>query len=112
VGELVTDSGGGGESEFDSMIVSVTLGSGGENPDNKSISTVIAETIANHKGVDPANIEPLYTTIDPEALDALFAPRNDGTARTTGQITFTHTGFEITVNSDRTVTVEPIDEAE
>ncbi|WP_231188652.1 HalOD1 output domain-containing protein [Haladaptatus sp. DYF46] len=94
------------------MIVSMALGSGGENTDNESISTVIAETIANHKGVDPADIEPLYTTIDSDALDALFAPRNDGSARTTGQITFIHAGYEITVNSDRTITVELIDEEE
>ena len=112
MGELVTVSGGAGWSEFDSMIVSVTTGFGGENTNNEPISTVIAETIANHKGVDPVDIEPLYTTIDPEALDALFAPRNDGTARTAGRITFTHAGYEITVNSDRTATVEPIDDEE
>ncbi|ODR79411.1 hypothetical protein BG842_06945 [Haladaptatus sp. W1] len=90
----------------------MALGSGGENTDNESISTVIAETIATHKGIDPADLEPLYKTIDPDALDALFAPQNDGTARTTGQITFTHAGYETTVKSDRTVTVEPIDEEE
>ncbi|SIR63192.1 hypothetical protein SAMN05421858_3016 [Haladaptatus litoreus] len=89
------------------MIVSMALGSGGENANNEPISTVIAETIANHKGVDPADLEPLYETIDPDALDALFAHRTDGTARTTGQITFVHAGYEITVTSDRTVTVEP-----
>lgn len=110
MGELVTVSGGAGWSESRPMIVSMALGSGGENTNNKSISTVIAETIATHKGVDPANLEPLYKTIDPDALDALFAPRTDGTARTTGQIIFTHAGYEITVNSNRTITVEPIEE--
>ena len=42
-------------------------------------------------------------------FDALFAPRNGGTARTSGQVSFTHAGYEIIVASDRAVDVKPID---
>ncbi len=90
----------------------MATGAGGENTADKSISTVIAETIARHKDVDPVDLDPLYTTIDPEALDALFAPLNNGKARASGQIRFTHAGYKVTVTSDRTVDVKPIDEEE
>jgi len=49
-------------------------------------------------------LEPLYNTVDPDALDALFSSRN-GTATRSGTVTFTHAGYEVTVSAAGDVTV-------
>lgn len=78
--------------------------------DHGPLSYLIIEAIAEKEGVDPINIEPpqydaLYEVLNPEALDALFAPREDGTPRNAGHVTFTFCGYEIKVSSDRTVSI-------
>lgn len=50
--------------------------------------------VANADGVDPVDMAPLYDTIDPEALDAIF----DGGGR--GRIAFTYEGHEVAVTCD------------
>ena len=40
-------------------------------------------------------LDPLFDTVDLDALDALFSPTADGRTRS-GTVTFTHDGFEIT----------------
>ncbi len=49
-------------------------------------------------------LEPLFNTIDPDALDALFSSRN-GTSTRSGTVTFTHAGYEVTVSAAGDVTV-------
>lgn len=41
-------------------------------------------------------LEPLYTAIDPDALDSLFA---SGTDTTNGQVEFQYHGYRVTVES-------------
>ena len=55
-------------------------------------------------GEDGNMLEPLFDTIDPDALDALFSSRN-GTSTRSGTVTFTHVGFEVTVSAAGDVTV-------
>lgn len=52
----------------------------------------------SERGTDPRGGEmltPLYETIDPDALSALF-DSNDGDGVRTGGITFTHDGYQVT----------------
>lgn len=49
-------------------------------------------------------LEPLYNTIDPDALDALFSSRT-GTSTRSGTVTFTHAGYEVTVSATGDVSV-------
>ncbi|ARS88717.1 HalOD1 output domain-containing protein [Natrarchaeobaculum aegyptiacum] len=80
-----------------------------------SLSFEVIAAIAEREGVDPTDIEPptyeaLYDVINPEALDSLFAPREDGTPRSTGTVEFLFCGYHVTVSSDGTVDVaEPED---
>lgn len=56
-------------------------------------------------GVQPVGVfTPLFETIDPDALNALFSPTNNGDTRT-GSVTFTHDGYEVTVTDAGEVTV-------
>lgn len=76
----------------------------------RSVSFNVIAAIAEREGRDPVEIEPpeyeaLYEAIDPEALDALFAPRDDGTPRSWGRVTFSYCGYRVVVTSAGEVTV-------
>lgn len=61
----------------------------------------VVEELAAQEGVDPLDLDvPLYDAIDPDALNALFSPTNDGTERAGGRIVFTIDGYEVTVDGD------------
>ena len=56
-------------------------------------------------GVEPVGVlTPLFETIDPDALNALFSPTQNGDTRT-GSVTFTHDGYEVTVTHAGDITV-------
>jgi hypothetical protein len=67
------------------------------------------ETIAETKGQSVYELKPLYNVIDPEALDALFAPRADGTSRPVGEVSFHYEGYWVTVSSEGVVEIQPDD---
>ncbi|MFP9192748.1 HalOD1 output domain-containing protein [Natronosalvus vescus] len=74
------------------------------------LSFRIVEAVADEEGVDPIDIEPpeydaLYDVLNPEALDSLFAPREDGTLRSPGEVAFRFCGYDIVVKSDGTVDI-------
>ncbi|GAA0196599.1 HalOD1 output domain-containing protein [Haladaptatus pallidirubidus] len=53
--------------------------------------------------------EPLYNTIDPDALNAVFNSTSSPTERR-GKVTFDYCGYHVTVLSDRTIELTPIDD--
>ncbi|HMB50116.1 HalOD1 output domain-containing protein [Natronoarchaeum rubrum] len=64
----------------------------------QSPSEAVVEALADAKGVDPLELEPLYQVIDPDALDALF----DGTAggdRRQGRVEFRTSGYRVEVTA-------------
>ncbi len=74
------------------------------------LSFKIINAIAEREGVEPTEIEPpeyeaLYDVLNPEALDALFAPREDGTPRSSGRVTFSYCGYDVVVTSDGDVEI-------
>lgn len=74
---------------------------------SQSVTAQIVEAVAARNGADPLDLQPLYETVDPEALEALFAPTADGTGRG-GQIEFTYAGCRVTLVAaeEQTITVE------
>ncbi|WP_423747291.1 HalOD1 output domain-containing protein (plasmid) [Haladaptatus sp. SPP-AMP-3] len=72
-----------------------------------SITVRIQKAIAARKQSEWSGCPPLYDVIDPDALDRLFAPTQAGTRRH-GTVTFQYCGYQVTVNSDRTVDLDPI----
>lgn len=70
-----------------------------------SLASTIAIAVAETKGVPPESLPPLYDTVDPDALERLFAPCNDGTPRARGRTAFPMAGCEVTVRGDGTVSV-------
>lgn len=51
-------------------------------------------------------LDPLYETIDLEALDRLFRPESDDNT-TQGTVSFVHAGYDVTVTAAGDVTVRP-----
>lgn len=62
-------------------------------------SHAIIDAVTEETETDPEELPPLYGTIDPEALDRLFANRPKGT------VTFSYCGFEVTVERNGEITI-------
>ncbi len=80
----------------------------------QSVSFDVIEAVAEREGVDPLDLEPpeydaLYDVINPEALDALFATRENGQERPTGRIEFPFCGYHVVVTSDGEVEVSDLE---
>ena len=68
-------------------------------------SMAVIATLADVLDTDPVELDPLHSTVDPDALDALVRVRT----RTDGDIhvAFTHEGHAITVHSYGVVAITP-----
>lgn len=71
------------------------------------ISERVIEQVAAATNQDPIDLEPLFSRVDPDALDALFSNGAGATVRAEGQLTFPMGGCEVTVTADGSVDVEP-----
>lgn len=70
----------------------------------ESVSIAVVSAVATHRGTDPTDLPPLYEWIDPDALDALFAPtRRDGDRA--GRLEFTYDGHTIAVDCSDSMTI-------
>ncbi|GAA0242506.1 HalOD1 output domain-containing protein [Haladaptatus pallidirubidus] len=70
-------------------------------------STAVVETVAQVAHCDQQELSPLYECIDPDALDAIIAPPLAQNTDTTVSISFTYTGYSVTVHSTGAVHVAP-----
>lgn len=63
-------------------------------------STAVVEAVATAEGRDPGDVpEPLYESVDTDALEAMIASMDEG------QVTFTYHGYEVAVDADGDVTL-------
>ncbi|MFB6157055.1 MAG: HalOD1 output domain-containing protein [Haloferacaceae archaeon] len=76
------------------------------DPDRPSVA--VMEAVRRATG-DPPEPGTLYRAIDPEALDALFAERADGSRREGGMVSFPVEECTVTVYADGTVTAAVLD---
>lgn len=78
---------------------------------NGPISDTVVTAVADAKDVDPLDVEPLHSAIDPDALDSMFQPRI-GTPPTSLELTFRLDGCEVVAHADGEVVVTPSDVAD
>ncbi|MDG5761260.1 hypothetical protein QA600_18175 [Natronococcus sp. A-GB1] len=72
-----------------------------------SPSLRVVKAVANAEGVDPVELEPpLYDAVDPNAIDELFDPTTAPNAARNGRLHFRYRGYDVTVRSDGTVSLE------
>lgn len=66
--------------------------------------------VAVYTNREPEELPPLTDTVDPDALEAIFVPRPDGTRRPGGEVRFTYASCRVRVKADREIVVEPTHE--
>jgi hypothetical protein len=72
------------------------------------LTTTLAHAISDVTGVDVTDSGfTLNDHVDPEALDQLFKPRDDGTPRVDGHLSFAVWGYQVTVYSDGQIAIVP-----
>ena len=70
-------------------------------------SAAVVAAVASELGVEPNVLDvPLNDFVDPDALDALFAPTYDGIGRAEGFVVLSMHGCEVTVRSSGVVSAE------
>jgi len=67
---------------------------------------------AEARGKDALELPSLYSEVDPDALDTVFATNPDRGRRSRGLITFLRAGCHVTVNSAGTIVADPAVESE
>ena len=69
---------------------------------DKPLSVAVVEAVADREGVGAEDLpEPLYKSLNPEALDALFRDSR-------GQVTFEYLGYLVTARSTGEVDLEQL----
>lgn len=87
------------------MMEAVTKLSSGEQSREEPSRTIV-HRIADLEGVDPTELTPpLYSVIDPDALDSLFHSPTIGESQTSGHVRFTYCSYEVHVRSDGRVSI-------
>jgi len=72
------------------------------------LTTTLAHALSDVSGVDVTDTGfTLYDYIDPDALDQLFTPADDGSQRINGTLTFTVWSCQVTVYSDGRIAIVP-----
>ena len=73
---------------------------------DRSLSFEIVEEVAAMRGVPSTELEPLYTVVDPDALENLFADSSRH-----GRISFEYEGCTVVADSEGRVAVTTTDRA-
>ena len=78
------------------------------DPEQIPTSTAVIATLAEVMDADPVELDPLYATVEPDALDAIVRVRTG----TTGdlKVSFTHEDHAITVSSYGVITITSAEE--
>lgn len=80
---------------------------------DESLSEAVVEAVSTVSGHEPVPttpteraLDPLYTVVDPDALDSVFRPVGSAPDRLRGEVTFTYHGYEVTAHGEGYVRVE------
>jgi len=73
----------------------------------RSTSGRVVAAVAERKGAEPSELEPLYRTLDPDSLDDLFTEDGDAPDQGVDHLTFDYAGYRVTVSRDGTVDLAP-----
>lgn len=74
-----------------------------------ALSTAVVRAVAEVAGVDATELPPLYTAIEPDALDAIFMPTPEGDPRQ-GTVIFRYADHRVEVTAEGDIAVEPLAE--
>ena len=93
------------ESDASGGAGTATANSTGVDGDGAPPSQRVVEAVSDARDVDVLDLPPLYDTVDPDALDGLFADRRGGAGARSGTLAFEYADSTVVVDADGTVTV-------
>lgn len=76
---------------------------------NESVSSAVVLAVSAVEGRDPRSLPALSEVVDPDALDAQFAPSSAGRARTGGRVSFVYSECRVTVDNGEYLTLQPLE---
>ena len=76
----------------------------------ESVSTAVVRAVSAVEGREPCSLRPLADVVDPAALDSLFDPRDDGTPRTGGRLSFVYDDRCITIDNGEYLTFQLLED--
>lgn len=75
---------------------------------NDEVAVTIVETVATVQETEPTELEPLSSTIDPDALDTLFAASGVDTSDA-GFVEFEYEDCRVCVTAEGSVSITPVE---
>lgn len=87
---------------------------------DESLSEGVVEAVASEAGVDAVSLsdpetegtlDPLFSVVDPDALDSVFCSRADDADAPRGEVTFRYNGYEVTVASEGWIALTRVESA-
>ncbi len=72
---------------------------------DESVSMAVVRAVSTASQTDACSLPPIANSLDPDALDALFEPTSDGSARSGARISFVYGGYDVTVDNGEYITV-------
>lgn len=72
---------------------------------DEPLSMAVVKLVADAEGVQPTALRPLYSAIDPDALDSLFEQSTEGGPSFLGQVQFRYHGYDVCVDENGRVTL-------
>lgn len=75
---------------------------------NESVSEAVIRAVSALNDLEPCSQQPLMAVVDPDALDALFAVRNNEEPRPGGRVSFVYEHCRVTIDNGEYLTVQPL----
>lgn len=75
---------------------------------DESVSTAVIRAVSAARGLERCTLRPLADVLDPDALNALFDAKADGTTRVGGRLDFVYAACRVTVDNGEYLTLEPV----
>lgn len=75
------------------------------DPADESVVQLVVRSVSTIRNVDPLDLEPLGSTIDPTTLEGLVDPRSGGGLRG-AEVSFEYEGLYVTVDTDGNIWLE------
>lgn len=79
-------------------------------PDDGPVSQHVVEKVAEVTETDPADLEPLFNTVDPDCLNTLFSDVQSASSRNEGHVAFPVADCQVVIWADGRVEVAQNDD--
>jgi hypothetical protein len=79
---------------------------GSDEPVSRAVVRVVSAT----EGREPQSLPPLANVLNTDALNALFGPKGDDTARTGGRLSFVYSNCRLTIDNGEYLTVQLLED--